>query len=83
MAASDGKKGFDYDVYRANLAGNDVEKFTSANGYATDLAVSADGKTAVFLKWTSRWGSLPNLSKLYALDMATKRATPLNVTGGH
>jgi WD40-like Beta Propeller Repeat len=82
IAASDGKKGFDYDVYRANLAGNAVEKFTTANGYATDLAVSADGKTAVFLKWTSRWGSLPNLSKLYTLDMATKRVTPLNATGG-
>jgi Tol biopolymer transport system component len=81
MAASEGKKGFDYDVYRADLASNAVEKFTTANGYATDLAVSADGKTAVFLKWTSRWGSLPNLSKLYIFDLATKRATALNVTG--
>jgi len=81
MAASDGKKGFDYDVYREDLASNAVEKFTTANGYATDLAVSDDGKTAVFLKWTSRWGSLPNLSRLYALDFATKRATALNVTG--
>jgi WD40-like Beta Propeller Repeat len=81
MAASEGKKAFDYDVYRADLASNAVEKFTTANGYATDLAVSADGKTAVFLKWTSRWGSLPNLSKLYIFDLATKRATALNVTG--
>jgi Tol biopolymer transport system component len=81
MAASDGEKAFDYDVYRADLAGNAVEKFTTANGYATGLRVSADGKTAVFLKWTSRWGSLPNLSRLYILDMATKRATALNVTG--
>jgi Tol biopolymer transport system component len=81
MAASDGEKGFDYDVYRADIASSGVEKFTTANGYATDLAVSADGKTAVFLKWTSRWDSLPNLSKLYILDMTTKRATSLNVTG--
>jgi len=81
MAASDGKNGFDYDVYRASLAGSALEKFTSANGYATGLAISADGKTAVFLKWTSRWGSLPNLSKLYVLDLATKRATPLDITG--
>jgi Tol biopolymer transport system component len=81
MAASDGKNGFDYDVYRANLAGNAVEKFTSGNGYATGLTVSRDGNTAVFLKWTSRWGSLPNLSKLYVLDLATKRVTPLDVTG--
>jgi Tol biopolymer transport system component len=81
MAASDGKKAFDYDVYRADLASNAVEKFTTANGYATDLSVSNDGKTAVFLRWTSRWGSLPNLSKLYTLDLATKRVTALNVTG--
>ena len=81
MAASDGKKAFDYDVYRADLASNTVEKFTTANGYATNLSVSSDGKTAVFLRWTARWGSPPNLSKLYLLDMATKRVTALNVTG--
>ncbi|HEY2461279.1 MAG TPA: hypothetical protein VGI16_10730 [Candidatus Acidoferrum sp.] len=81
LAASDGKKGFDYDIYREDLASNDVEKFTTANGYSTDLAVSSDGKTAAFLRWTSRWGSLPNLSRLYTIDLATKRVTALNVTG--
>jgi Tol biopolymer transport system component len=81
MVASDGKKGFDYDVYRADLSGNVVEKLTTNNGYATDLCVCSDGKIAVFLRWTSRWGSLPNLSKLYTLDVTTKRVTALNVTG--
>jgi Tol biopolymer transport system component len=81
MAASNGKKAFDYDVCRADLASKAVEKFTTANGYATSLSVSSDGKTAVFLRWTARWGSTPNLSKLYVLDMATKRVTALNVTG--
>jgi Tol biopolymer transport system component len=81
MAASNGKKGFDYDVDRADPTGKSLEKFTNANGYATALAVSADGKTAAFLKWTSRWGSLPNLSRLYVLDFATKQAKPLDVTG--
>jgi Tol biopolymer transport system component len=81
MAASNGKQAFDYDVYRADLAGNAVEKFTTSNGYATGLGVSADGKTAVFLKWTSRWGALPNLTRLYILDVTTKRTTALNVTG--
>lgn len=81
MAAIDGKKGFDYDVYRADLAGNNVEKLTSANGYATDLCLSSDGKTAAFLRWTSRWGSTPNFSRLYKLDLSTRRLTPLNVTG--
>jgi hypothetical protein len=81
MAASEGKDAFDYDVYRADLAGNGVERLTAANGYATDLAVSLDGRTAAFLKWTSRWGSTPNLSTLYTLDIATKQATALNMTG--
>ena len=80
-AANDGKKGFDYDVYRADLSGGAAEKLTTANGYATDLCVSVDGKNAVFLRWTSRWGSLPNLSKLYTLELATKQVTALNVTG--
>lgn len=81
LAASDGKKGFDYDVYRSDFAGSAVEKLTTANGYATDLCVSDDGKNAVFLRWTSRWGSLPNLSKLYALEFVTKQVAALNVTG--
>jgi Tol biopolymer transport system component len=81
MAATDGKKAFDYDVYRLDLTSNLEEKLTSANGYATDLCVSNDGKTAAFLRWTSRWGSLPNLSRLYTLDLETKRLTPLDVTG--
>jgi len=70
-----------YEVYRSDLAGNSVEKFTTANGYATELCVSRDGKTAVFLRWTSRWGSLPNLAKLYSLDLASKRLSAWNVTG--
>ena len=81
MAAGDGKKSFDYDVYREELASNATEKFTTSNGYATDLCVSRDGKTAVFLRWTSRWGSLPNLSRLYTLDLATKRVAAVDVTG--
>jgi len=70
-----------YDVYRSDLAGNSVDQLTTDNGYATDLCVSRDGKTAVFLRWTSRWGSLPNLGRLYSLDLASKRLTALNVTG--
>jgi Tol biopolymer transport system component len=81
MAASEGKNAFDYDVYRLDLTSNALEKFTASNGYATDLCVSSDGKTAVFLRWTSRWGSFPNLARLYTLDLATKRLTALNVTG--
>jgi WD40-like Beta Propeller Repeat len=81
LAANDGKGAFDYDVFRFDLANNLVEKLTAGNGYATKLSVSNDGKTAVFLRWTGRWGLRPNLSRLNALDMHTKKITPLNVTG--
>jgi Tol biopolymer transport system component len=76
-----GGKAFDYDVYRLDLANNSVEKLTNSNGYATDLCVSADDRSAVYLRWTSRWGSLPNISKMYLLNLTTKSLAPLNVTG--
>jgi hypothetical protein len=81
LAATNEKEAFDYDVYRLDLATNALEKFTTANGYATNLCVSGDGKTAVLLRGTSRWGSFPNLAKLYSLDLATKHMASLNVTG--
>jgi Tol biopolymer transport system component len=74
-------KEFDYDVYRLELANNSIEKLTTSNGYATDLRVSGDDRSAVYLRWASRWGSLPNLSKMYLLNLSTKSLTPLNVTG--
>jgi len=81
MAATDGAKGFDYDVYRADVTGGGVQKLTSANGYATALCISSDGRTAAFLRWTSRWGSLPNLSRLYTLDLESKTLSASKVTG--
>jgi Tol biopolymer transport system component len=80
-ASSQGNEAFDYDVYRLGLADNSIEKLTAANGYATDLCISADGTSAVFLRWTSRWGSLPNINKMYLLNLATKSLSPVNVTG--
>jgi Tol biopolymer transport system component len=81
LAAINASKEFGYDVYRSNLANNAAERLTTANGYATDLCVSSDGKTAVFLRWTARWGSIPNLARLYVLDLSTKRITETKVTG--
>lgn len=84
MAASNGKlpwSGFDYDVYRVDIATGALEKFTKGNGYASYLRVSADGKTAVFLKWRSDWQSTPNRSKLYLLDIQSHKLTPLAVKG--
>ena len=81
MAASNGKHGYDYDVYRVDLGTGSLERLTNGNGYATDLKVSADGNTAVFLKWHSDWRSTPDKSELYLLDVQTRKLTPLKVTG--
>jgi Tol biopolymer transport system component len=81
MAASNGKHGYDYDVYRVDLRTGSLERLTNGNGYATDLKVSADGNTAVFLKWHSDWRSTPDKSELYLLDVQTYKLTPLRITG--
>lgn len=84
MAASNGRglwKGFDYDVYQVNIGIDAVEQLTKGNGYASDLKVSADGKTAVFLKWQSDWHGTPVRSALYLLDVQSRKLTALKVTG--
>jgi len=83
LAASQGAKGFDYEVFRLDLATNVLSKLTTDNGYATNLAISPDGNWAVFLRWTARWGSLPNLSRMYLLNLNTRAVTPLPITGTH
>jgi Tol biopolymer transport system component len=81
MAASDGKRGrYDYDVYRMDLATGTVERLTNGNGYATDLKVSADGRTAAFLKWSSNWRGTPVKNELYLLDLQSHKLTPLRVS---
>jgi Tol biopolymer transport system component len=81
MAGSDGKHGYDYDVYRVNLATGSLDRLTTGNGYATDLKVSADGKTAVFLKWQSDWHGTPVKSEVYLLDVQSHKVTELKITG--
>ena len=83
MAASNGRlwKGFDYDVYRVEIGTGAVEQLTKRNGYATDLKVSADGKTAVFLKWRSDWRGTPVKSELDVLDMQSRKLAALKVIG--
>jgi Tol biopolymer transport system component len=82
MAASDGKHGYDYDVYRLDLKTESLERFTHGNGYATDLAVSADGKTAAFLKWRKNWlGDLTGDNQVYLLDVQSQKLTPLKISG--
>ena len=83
MAASNGKpwSGYDYDVYRVDMDTGALERLTKGNGFATDLRVSADGKTAAFLKWRSDWRGTPIKSELYLLDVQTHKLTPFKVSG--
>lgn len=82
LAASEGARAFDYDVYRLELATKAVERLTTANGYATNLSLSPDGKVAAFLRWSSRFGStFPTTSRMYLLDLTTKSLTALPIAG--
>jgi len=77
MAASKGG----YEVYRLNPDTGAIEKLTDRNGYATDLKVSADGKTAAFLKWRKNWMLEVTAPEPYLLDLQSHTLTPLVVTG--
>jgi Tol biopolymer transport system component len=81
MAASNGKHGYDYDVYRVDLETGSLERLTNGNGYATDLKVSADGKTAAFLKWQSDRHRTPVNNELYLLDLQTHTLRLVSVSG--
>jgi Tol biopolymer transport system component len=66
-------------VYRLDLQTGAVERLTKRNGYATDLRVFADGKTAVFLKWRSDHHATPVQSELYLLDLQSHNVSPMKV----
>lgn len=69
-----------YDVYRLDPDTGSVEKLTSGNSYSTELTVSADGKTAAFLKWQRNLRGVKD-PEPYLLDVETHKLTPLKVTG--
>ena len=71
----------DYDIYHVDLGSGALERLTTGNGYATDLKVSADGTTAVFLKWRSDWRGTPVTSELFLLDVQSHKLTPVKVSG--
>jgi Tol biopolymer transport system component len=81
MAASNGKHGYDYDIYRVAVRMGTLERLTNGNGYATDLRVSTDGRTAAFLKWRKNWiGDLVS-NQVYLLDLQSRVTKPLNISG--
>jgi hypothetical protein len=81
MAASNGKLGINYDVYRLNPDTGALDKLTNGNGYATDLKVAADGKTAAFLKWHKNWMLEATEAEPYLLDLESRKLTPLKISG--
>jgi Tol biopolymer transport system component len=81
MAASNGKHAFDYDIYRLEIATGLLDRLTTGNGFASDLRVFPDGKTAIFQRWRSDWRGTPNVGHLYLLDISTRKTTPFTVTG--
>lgn len=81
LAATEGWRYYDYDVYRLDLQTGAVEKLTRRNGYATNLRVFADGKTAAFLRWRSDRHATPVESELYLLDLQSHNVAPVKVYG--
>jgi Tol biopolymer transport system component len=70
-----------YDVYRLKPDTGAIEKLTNRNGYATELKVSADGKTAAFLKWRKNWKLEVTDPEPYLLDLESHKLTPLKISG--
>ena len=81
MAASNGTHGYDYDIYRVDVDTGSLERFTTGNEYATALRVSADGRTAVFLKWRTDGHKRPVESDVYLLDLGTRNLKQLTISG--
>jgi Tol biopolymer transport system component len=74
-------KRMSYDVYRLNPGTGEIEKLTNENGYATGLQVSADGNTAVFLKWRLNWLGDVKGCEVRLLDMRSRTMRSLTITG--
>jgi Tol biopolymer transport system component len=81
LAATEGPRFYDFDVYRMDLGTGEVERLTKKNGYTTDLRVFADGKTAAFLKERSDRHASPAESFLNLLDLQSRDLTPIKVNG--
>ena len=81
LAASESSTVYDYDVYRLNIETPKAEKLTTGNGYASDLEVSPDGRTAVFVKWKLGWNRSPESGDVTLLDLTHNTTRPLKIEG--
>lgn len=72
---------WDYDLYELTQTTGFIKKLTDRNGYATNLKVSVDGTTAVFLKWKKNWlGELAG-NEVDLLDVHTEKVMRLTISG--
>ena len=82
MAASQGQKYFDYDIYRLEIASRRLERLTKTNGYASDLCISQNGERAAFFTWTlSQLNSVPIHPSLQVLNIKTRAISTVAITG--
>lgn len=66
-----------FDIYKADVNGNIVEKLTNEPGYDAEATLSPDGKTMLFT--SDRDGDL----ELYTMNLATKKVTRITHTLGY
>jgi dipeptidyl aminopeptidase/acylaminoacyl peptidase len=82
MAASQGAKHYDYDVYRLEIATGKLEKLTATKGYASDFRISSNGETAAFFIWSfSRWNNVPIDPSLQLLNTRTRAVASVSIAG--
>lgn len=82
MAASQGAKGFDYDIYSFDIETYGVQKLTSVGGYASDFQLSSNGRVAVYFTWDmSHLNSVPVNPALQLFDIQTRTASPVRMSG--
>jgi Tol biopolymer transport system component len=81
LAANQGKRIYDYNVFRVDLATQSVEQITQGTGSTTSLTVSGDGKTAAMLRWQVNSRAIPTTSEVWLLDLTTHKMRQLTITG--
>ncbi len=74
-AASDGDKGFVYEIYRLDLVNSQIKQLTNLHEYLSALQSSPSGKTIIFL---SAGPSYSNQKSLYRLNLDSGVITQLH-----
>jgi Tol biopolymer transport system component len=82
MAASQGAKHYDYDVYRLEIATGSLEKLTATKGYASDFRISRNGETGAFFTWSlSGLNSVPINPSLQIINTKTRAISTVSISG--